>query len=487
MTERARPNIVVILTDQQRADTLGCYGNRVARTPHLDALAHSGVRFDRAYCATPLCTPSRASILSGAYPHRHGLVDLWSEIPDERYGPIPGWRQPPPEELPWMGEYFRDAGYETAYVGKWHCLSGGDRRGFEDYLVRIGAYDTDDDGQNDWLQHVLAQGYAMPGGKLVGHDHRAKDLNYGVSVYREPDFPASYIFRKAADFLRREHERPFILFVSENSPHPPFAPPAPYDRLVDPDDIVLPDNVRNYASPKRFIELRGHPRSFRSYREASEAQLRSAWAHYLGMVSHVDDLVGELLQALDDGGVRDDTLIVFSSDHGEMLGSHRVQDKGAFMYEEVMRVPLLVNWPGEVAPAVYDAPVSQVSLLPTLLEIAGIPTRAPFDMPSLATSFLGREPPAERPVYGEYNRFFGQEYPVRMVVDGSWKYVHYFGPEAELFDLAADPGERENLAGSPAHQGELLRMRQLLESWMAASGDRYRVAEDVVAAPLRGS
>ncbi|MEM7132227.1 MAG: sulfatase-like hydrolase/transferase [Chloroflexota bacterium] len=476
-----KPNIIVILTDQQRADTLGCYGNRLVQTPHLDALAHNGVRFERAYCATPLCTPSRVSIQCGAYPHRHGIVDLWSEVPNERYGPVPGWTQPSPEELPWMGEYFRDGGYETAYVGKWHCMTGGDRRGFEDYLVRTGAFDIDEDKDNEWLRHALAQGYDLPGGKGVGSDYQVKELNYGVSVYQASDFPATYHFHKAIEFIQQDHERPFILFLSTTSPHPPFAPPAPYDQLYNPDDIVLPDNVHHYASPKRFIELRGHPRSFRRNREATEAQLRASWAHYLGMVSHLDDLTGELIQALEAARLRGNTLIVFSSDHGEMLGSHRLQDKGAFMYDEVMRVPLLVNWPGEASPAVYETPVSQVSLLPTLLEIAGIPPRSEFDMPSLAESFLGQHSPAEQPVYGEYNRFYGQSYPVRMVVDGRWKYVHYFGPEPELFDLEDDPGETVNLVGSATHQEELRRMQGLLETWMAASGDVYQFDQEIVA------
>ncbi|MBV7333727.1 sulfatase-like hydrolase/transferase [Chloroflexi bacterium TSY] len=164
-----------------------------------------------------------------------------------------------------------------------------------------------------------------------------------------------------------------------------------------------------------------------------------------------------------------------------MLGSHRLQDKGAFMYDEVMRVPFLVSWPGETRPAVYETSVSQVSLLPTLLEIAGIPPRSDFDMPSLAESFQGQQSPVEQPVYGEYNRFFGQNYPVRMVVDGHWKYVHYFGPEPELFDLAVDPGETVNLVQSATHQEELLRMQGLLETWMAASGDVYHIDQELVA------
>lgn len=440
-------------------------------------LADSGVRFDRAYCATPLCTPARVSVQTGAYPHRHGIVDLWSAIPNENTGPVPGWNHPSPEEMPWLGHYFRDAGYETAYIGKWHCMTGADRRGFEDCVVRIGDYDTDDgaEEQNDWLQYALSKGYKMSSGKRNGADYKRKGLNYGVSLYTETDFPASYAFRKAIEFIQADHEHPFILFLSETSPHQPFAPPSPYDEMYDPDDILLPENVQHYASSRRFIELRGHPETLRLYREATQRQLQAAWSHYLGMVTHIDNLVGDLVESLEQAKVRDNTMLVFSSDHGEMLGSHRLQDKGAFMYEEVMKVPLLVNWPKEASSAVYDKPVSQVSLLPTLLEIAGISPHSDMDMPSLATSFLGQQAPPDEPVYGEYNRFYGQLYPVRMVTDGSWKYVHYFGPEAELYNLDSDPGEVENLINWATHQDELKRMRSLLADWMQQSHDVFQM------------
>ena len=474
------PNIVLFLTDQQRPDTLGCYGNPVVQTPHLDQLAESGVRFERAYCPSPLCTPSRASIWSGVLPHRHGLVDLWSDPTNERFGPIPGWPAPSADELPWMGEYFRDAGYETAYVGKWHCLSGGSRRGFEDFITRIGAYDSDDDAQNDWLQHSLAQGYPPPGGKQNGADWQPKGPNYGVSRYREPDHPSSYAYRHAIKFLRQPHDRPFILVISENSPHTPFAPPAPYDTRYRAADIALPTNIHDYASPKRMIEHRGHPRSFRLHREASEEQLQEMWAHYLGMVTHLDDLVGEVLTALDETGLREETAIIFTSDHGEMIGSHRIQDKGAFMFEEVMCVPLIVNWSAQIAPAVYDTPVTLLSLLPTLLDIAQISPRARLDGSSLHASFLAQAAPPDEPIYAEYNQFFGELYPVRMIRHGRWKYVHYFGPEPELFDLQEDPGEMHNLVHSPEHQQVMQQLRDQLGTWMVANNDPFHIDQAVL-------
>ena len=472
-----RPNIIVILTDQQRADTLGCYGNPTVRTPNLDALAEDGVCFERAYCSAPLCTPARVSIQTGAYPHRHGIVDLWGEVPNEQTGPVPGWHHPSEDVMPWLGHYFRDCGYETAYIGKWHCMTGANRRGFEDYIIRIGSYDTDIDAehQNDWLQYSLSKGYEISKGKQNGADHVIKDLNYGVSLYAESDFPATFAFRKAIDFIKQEHEKPFILFLSETSPHQPFAPPAPYDEMYDASEIILSENVEHYASPKRFIELRGHPATFRQYREASQDQLKSAWAHYLGMVTHLDDLVGTLVEALSTSKLKDNTMLIYSSDHGEMGGSHRLQDKGAFMYEEVMKVPLLVHWPGKVTNARYKTPVSQVSLLPTLLELADIPFRSEMDMPSLAESFMGQKTPRKQPIFGEYNRFYGQLYPVRMVVDGVWKYVHYFGPEGELFDLSNDPGEMNNLVNSSSHEDILVRMQLLLADWMRKSGDVFEM------------
>ena len=140
-----------------------------------------------------------------------------------------------------------------------------------------------------------------------------------------------------------------------------------------------------------------------------------------------------------------------------------------------MKVPLLVHWPGKVTNARYKTPVSQVSLLPTLLELADIPFRSEMDMPSLAESFMGQKTPRKQPIFGEYNRFYGQLYPVRMVVDGVWKYVHYFGPEGELFDLSNDPGEMNNLVNSSSHEDELRRMQLLLADWMRKSGDVFEM------------
>lgn len=151
-------------------------------------------------------------------------------------------------------------------------MTGENRRGFEDYIIRIGSYDTDIDAkdQNDLVQYSLSKGYEISKGKQNGADHVIEDLNYGVSLYAESNFPATFAFRKAIDFFKQEHEMPFILFLSETSPHQPCEPPAPYDEMYDATEIILSENVEHYASPKRFIELRGHPATFRQYREASQ-------------------------------------------------------------------------------------------------------------------------------------------------------------------------------------------------------------------------
>ncbi|MEO7651300.1 MAG: sulfatase-like hydrolase/transferase, partial [Bryobacteraceae bacterium] len=161
-----RPNVVIFLTDQQRFDSLGCYGHPLSRTPHLDRLAASGARFDSTYCATPLCSPARASIFSGVYPHRHGITDLWGKIPSA-IGPVPGWPNPSRAELPWMGELFTKAGYHTAYCGKWHCLTGAARPGFAETLSRYGdPDDIETDDQDDFAAFARAKGY-----RFAGHAH----------------------------------------------------------------------------------------------------------------------------------------------------------------------------------------------------------------------------------------------------------------------------------------------------------------------------
>jgi choline-sulfatase len=467
-----RPNIIVFLTDQQRSDTLGCYGNKLVKTPNLDQLAASGTRFTNAYCTTPLCSPARASILTGVHPHRHGVVDLWGKIPSFR-GPVPGWPYPTSKELPWTGEVFDRAGYETAYVGKWHCLTGSDRRGFREVLARYGDFDIDTPEQNEYTADVLKKGYRLRDLRGHGEDYIAEGFGYGTSIFKAADHVSTFIFDHACEFVRRPHTRPFCLFVSTLSPHNPYAPPEPYNHVYKPEDVTLPPNVDVHARQRRPISLRSHPEERAWSETASKDELRKAWAHYLGSVTHLDDLMGGFLRELEKANLKENTLILFTSDHGDSMGSHRVENKAAFMYDTVVRVPLIVSFPKSIKAQALTTPVSQVGILPTLLNFAGIRDTVVRDGVSWVPALCGNANLPLTPVFCEYNRFYGEHFPVRAIITPQYKYVHYFGPEGELFDRTEDPYEMFNLIYSPAHFEPLANLRRQLFGYMARSKDPY--------------
>ncbi|NWG13971.1 MAG: sulfatase-like hydrolase/transferase [Acidobacteria bacterium] len=465
-----RPNVCIFLTDQLRSDALGCYGNPLVRTPNLDRIAAEGARFDNAYCTTPLCSPARASIWSGVYPHRHGVVDLWGRIPSFR-GPVPGWPAPDFRELPWLGHLFSNAGYETVYAGKWHCLTGAQRPGFQRALARYGDFDIDSPEQNEYIAYALSKGYPIGDIRGHGNDFVAAGEGYGTSIYSEQDHRDTFIVRRACEYLRQSHSRPFLLVVSVLSPHNPYAPPKPYDTMYSPADVKLPPNVDVHTVQRRPIPVRAHPAERKWAQDASKFELQAAWAHYLGMVTHVDRLVGELIDTLESQGLRENTMILFTSDHGDALGSHRVENKGAFMYDTVTRIPLILHMPGRIKPRVVPQAVSQVSILRTLCDYAAIHDSTPRDGASWKPLLDGRGGLANTPVFCEYNRFYGEHLPVRAIVTEQLKYVEYFGPEGELFDRQADPYEMTNLLHAPDYAGRLAEIRGRLRRHMVQGRD----------------
>lgn len=467
-----RPNVLLLITDQQRPDTLGCYGNTQIHTPNFDRLASGGALFLSAYCTTPVCSPARASILSGVYPHRHGVVDLWGKVPSF-LGPVPGWPHPSRTELPWMGEMFQAAGYETAYCGKWHCLTGGRRPGFDHVLGRYGDIDIDSPEQNEFVKYAKSKGYAVADVRGHGSEFERHGENYGASIYRKEDHVAAFVFRCAQEFLDQPHEHPFLLVLSTTAPHDPYAPPKPYDAMYAADKLTLPPNVDVFVEQRRPIPLRSHPAERAWIRQASKEELRKMRAHYYGYVTYLDDLLGNLMNCLERNGLRQNTLIVVTSDHGDSMGSHRVENKGPYMYDGIASVPLLMSMSGRIRPQRVAQPVSGVDILPTLLDFAGIPDRVHLDGISLRRPLETGAGFSRGPVLSEYNRFYGEHFPVRAIITERYKYTHYFGPEGELFDRREDPFEMENLLYSPAHAGVLRQLRSELFKRMRQGGDPF--------------
>jgi choline-sulfatase len=428
MTARP-PNVLLLMADQLAASWLPAYGHRVVRAPHLDALARAGVVFDAAYCASPLCAPSRASLLTGLLPSRTGVYDNAAEMR---------------ASLPTVTHHLRAAGYATTLAGKMHFVGPDQLHGFEERLTPD-VYPAGMDWTPDWR--------APAGTRLPWYHTMESVLDPAVSAASmQVDYDDEVCFhavRALYDHARRRPADPFFLVASFTSPHDPWELPGRYWDRYDPAEIEPP------AVPAIPLEEADpHSRRLRAMCGADEAalsaqQVRRARHAYFAAISYVDERIGEVLAALRESGLDDDTIVVFTADHGEMLGERGLWFKMAF-FEDSGRVPLVVRAPGRFAAgARVAAPVSQLDLAPTLLELTGLAADAGLDGASLVPALRGSGGRGDGgeggSVVAEYLAE-GVTAPAVMVRRGALKYARCPGDPDQLYDLAADPHELRNLA-----------------------------------------
>ena len=431
------PNIVLLMADQQKATSLGLYGNPDVRTPVLDALAARGLLARDYFVQHPLCFPSRATIMTGLYPHTHGVFS--------NSGPMPA-------DEPVMAELLRDAGYQTGTVGHFHKSSGGDR-GFE-Y-----AYDMSDGILGElWRERtVLARSQPRRTQHMVattGHPPDA-DLNGRMTEL-------------GLQFLdQADRSRPFFLQIAWIDPHPPYFAPAPYDTMYDHDGLALPPQETGFAE-KPPAQLR--TAQDMGTLDAPEAEVRAALAYYYGMVSHLDAQVGRVIDYLERHGLVDNTVLVYTADHGDYAGEHGMFGKSCTLYDCLVRVPLLLVGPDNIVPqgSVLGGLTQSVDLLPTLLELAGVAApehvqgrswrrawNGEDDDARFNTAFaqVGAQSPrmVNDPARGN-NLPFGPPASGRqveltsMIRTTEWKLVYTPGREInELYHLTTDPWELHNV------------------------------------------
>jgi len=446
-------NILWILTDEQRADSLGSAGSMWARTPCLDDLAAGGIRFDAAYTPSPVCVPARAALLTGQTCSRLGVLNNHHALL--------------PARARFLTHELRDREYQTASFGKSH------------YNCRCGwAFDIETGRVLD--DKVGYMEYRVPvDERTAGVVYYPSEFRHWVLAGRFPgaieETAESLNAREALDWLRqRDRQLPFLLRLSLNAPHTPVVAPAPYDTLIDPDAITLPFDTRDSLPLPEPI--REHLCEVAGAQHLTRDQIRRGRQVYYGRAAFVDEVVRRFLDEAQHAGALDNTLIVFTSDHGCHLGDHGFFQKQSF-YEASVRVPLIVA--GEmVAPATVETPVNIASLLPTMLELAGIDVPQSVDYPSLASTICsGAEPPAIPIVseldFGVWDYRDGHRYT--MVRDGNWKLALFRDPEAPdrfrdddgamLHNLSDDPGERHNLAGDPQCAAVQQRLLELIDEW----------------------
>lgn len=447
-----RPNIVFIMTDDQRQDAMGAYGNPILRTPNMDAIAAGGMRFTEFFVTNSLCQPSRASFLTGLYSHTHGVLSNGGG-PD--FANHPGLK---PDQQTFV-HLLREAGYRTALVGKWHMPSP--PTGFDDWVVFPGQgryHDPD----------MIANGARI---RMRGH---ADDVTGD----------------QALEFLRtRPKDRPFCLLYQFKSPHRSWMPAARYAHAFD--DIRVP-------VPRTFEDrLAGRPEALRRAEmaiadmpdfadrgvlaslpatERKRLNLEHLVKNYYRVLLSVDENVGRVLRQLDTDGIAENTIVMYTSDNGFFLGEHGLFDK-RLMYEPSIRVPMLVRYPARVKPGQVDTAhmALNIDVAPTVLDLAGVPVPDWMQGRSLAPLLTGGSIPWRDAFLYEY-----YEYPAehcvrknRGVRTKRWKLIHFWEQpeEWELYDLEADPDEMQNLASNPRHSATFRRLRARMIALRKSTGD----------------
>ena len=454
---RKKPNILFIMTDQLAGPALPVYGHPLVKTPNITALAERGVTFDSAYCNSPLCAPSRASMLTGQLPSRIGTFDNAAEFP---------------AATPTFAHYLRAAGYQTSLCGKMHFVGPDQLHGFEERLT-TDIYPSDFGWTPDWERpnHRFSWYHNMLSVVQAGLCETTNQLDYDEEV-------AFHAVRKIFDLARLGDPRPFFLLISFTHPHDPFAITREYWDRYDHGQIDLPQ-----VSPIPPGQLDPHSRRIQAMcamdqYELTEARVRNARHAYYAMISYIDDKVGQLLQALQTAGLDENTIVLFTSDHGEMLGERGLWYKMNF-FEWSARVPLIFYAPGRFSPFRVGQHISLVDLLPTLVDLAGEsvgPALAnTINGHSLLPLLQGNEKAWPDEVVAEYLAE-GATAACLMVRRGRYKYVFCESDPDQLYDLVIDPKELDNLAGRSEYED----LRRAFEAEVKARWDLPALRQRVI-------
>lgn len=467
-----QPNILLLCTDQQRFNALAAYDNPEISTPNLDRLAGQGALFENCYVQSPVCGPSRGSLMTGKYVHAHGL---WAN----------GVGLPSHERL--FTRDLADAGYDCGLVGKLHlsaCFAGRSERRLDDgFRVFRWAHDpykgSSENAYHRWLRasHPGLYEAALDKGSDVTFDSMPTEAHY-----------SHWIGEETISFLRsdRQDDKPFCFIANFFDPHHGFGAPKEYLDRYDPASLSKPITTPDELSTKPPIYTEASQRSYaghaKGYMEYTAEELQETKQAYYAMVSLVDDEVGRILAALDEAGLADNTIVIFTSDHGEMLGDHQLMLKGPMMYEFAVRVPLLIRWPGQIRAGQRRPELVQwIDLAPTLLEAAGLPPSPAHQGASLLALLDGRAEWQRDFALCEY-RDSGHPYdePVHttMLRHDRWKLVvHHRGAAerehtGELYDLIDDPNELTNLWPDREHRETRLDLYERLLDALVATEDR---------------
>jgi len=448
----ATPNVIFILTDDQRWDQLGCEGHPYLKTPHIDRLAKEGVRFSNMFVTTSLCSPSRASFLSGLYANTHGVTNNFTDYP---------------RDLASFPRRLQESGYQTAYIGKWHMGEADDskRPGF-DY----------------WVTHK-GQG-------------KYYDTTFNVNGTRKvvPGYYTKVVTDMALNWLNKKpSSKPFLLILGHKAPHTPFTPEKKYEHVFDGIEVNYPHSAFHLEGKPKWIKQRldtwhgiygplyGFREKFPDRDAAAVLDFERFSKSYTASIISVDDSVGRIYETLRKKRLLENTVIIFAGDNGMFLGEHGMSDKRA-MHEPSIRVPLIVRYPKLVRPgSVIDQQVLNIDLAPSVVEMCDAPALKNIHGKSWVQLLKGKTEGWRTAWYYEYN--YEKQFPytpnVRGIRTDRWKYMRYpHGDDkpdrhmAELYDLKNDPGENTNLINKPEHQKLVAQLKKQLDQLMAETGEQ---------------
>jgi arylsulfatase A-like enzyme len=491
------PNLLFLYTDEQRFDTLAAYGNRVIQMPNLNRLADQATVFERAYVTQPVCTPSRASLLTGLWPHTSGCIQNNIPLrPDTRCLP---------EMLP-------PGRYVCAHMGKWHV---GDeiypQHGFTVWEATEDTYHAyyfrgrDEFADRSAYHHWLIARGIKPWERPEAAKHQAyRNRFFRDQIHSLPEEHCRprFLAEAACRFIRENALRPFVLYVNFLEPHMPFH--SCRDNQYKPEEVTLPANflvplTAEHSCHARVTAARLREQGYEGPLR-TEADWRRLIARYWGLCSLVDTHVGTILDTLAECKLENDTIIVFTSDHGDMMGSHGLLAKG-FMFEESARVPLVIRLPGQRAGRHVAAPISHIDIVPTLLDLMGVPAPSHLQGKSRRAVLEGREKMPPDDVFIEWNVLptkserkpsalpkyaegicsaeqaaASARAELRAIATPDlWKFTWSSVGEHELYDLNTDPGELRNLARKPEHAARVRELTNRIRGWQQRTGDKLSI------------